>query len=397
MMEFWRSLAGSMQVELTSADPAGAMLAMQRNGIEAEYVEKLQDLQISFRIHRRDYPKLQRLAHSRADTLRIIERSGIYWRLYGLRKRPVLIIGLLIMLLFSLWVPGRIFFVQVEGNASIPARQIAEAAAQCGITFGASRREVRSERMKNALMEAMPQLSWAGINTSGCTAIITVREREEAEQQPQNAVISSIVASRDGVIREMTVLRGNALCTTGQAVKEGQVLISGYTDCGISIRATSAAGEIYAETKRFQTAIMPTIFAYRRESTGSEKKYSLIIGKKRINFSNSSGISGTTCAKIYEEKYLTLPGGFVLPVAVAVETWVFYDTQDSPLALADEKLVAYTRKYLTAQMLAGTIESASEQISSEDGILYLEAGYGCFEMIGATRIEENILDYGKND
>ncbi len=396
-MDFWRSLSGTMEVELTSADPAGALLAMQRNAIEAEHIRKDHELQISFLIRRHDFSKLQQLAHNRADTLRIVKKSGIYWRLYALIKRPVLTIGLLIMLLFTLWVPGRIFFVQVQGNTAIPARQIAEAAAQCGITFGASRRDVRSEKMKNALMEAMPQLSWAGINTSGCTAVITVRERASATQEQIDNVVSSIVAVRDGVIRDMTVLRGSALCVTGQAVKKGQVLISGYTDCGISIQATCAAGEIYAETKHSQTVLMPTNFAYRSEKRTYEKNYSLIIGKKRIFFSNNSGISDTSCAKIYEEKYMTLPGGFILPIAVAVETWIYYETEDRSIALSEDMLVLYSKRYLTTQMLAGRIESASEQLMSQDGVLYLDGDYGCCEMIGVTRIEENILDYGKND
>lgn len=396
-MEFWHSLSGTMQVELTSADPAAALLAMQKHGIEVRKIEKNEELTLTFQIDRRDYSRLYQLAQTRSDTLRITKKSGLYWTVTGLKKRPVLVLGMLLLLLISWWVPRRIFFVQVEGNTSIPARLIAEKAAECGIVFGANRREVRSERMKNALLEAIPQLSWAGINTSGCTAVITVREREVTEQQKQQAGITSIVAAQDGVIREMTVLRGNALCGTGQAVKKGQVLISGYTDCGICIRASGAAGEIFAETKRVQSAVMPSVFMNRRKKTGEAKKYSLIIGKKRIFFTNSSGISDTSCAKIYEEKYMTLPGGFVLPVAVAVETWIFYDTEEQSHPLAAEILLASSRAYLLDQMRAGTILTASEKIVAEDDSVYLHADYSCYEMIGITRIEENVLDYGKND
>ncbi len=396
-MGFWQSMYGMLQVELTSADPASALFAIQKNGIDLHKIEKTQQLQIRFEISRRDYARLQKLVSSRSDSLRITKKYGGFWTVSALRKRPVLLIGILCLFLVSLWVPGRIFFVQVEGNSRIPARLIAESAAECGITFGANRREVRSERMKNALLEAIPQLSWAGINTNGCTAVITVRERSDVAQQKQEQTVSSIVASRDGVIREITVLRGNALCVTGQAVQEGQVLISGYTDCGICIQATCADGEVFADTKREQTAVMPTIFTNRMSVSGTEKKYSLIIGKKRINFANSSGISDTTCAKIYEEKYMTLPGGFVLPIAVAVETWIYYDTEENPHPLAAEILLAYSRQYLTDQMLAGSIVSTSERLRAGDGILYLDAGYDCYEMIGITRIEENVLEYGEND
>ena len=63
--------------------------------------------------------------------------------------------------------------------------------------------------------------------------------------------------SRDGFIVSATVTRGNFLCRVGQSVKAGQVLISGYTDCGICIQATRAEGEIYAQTSRDFAAVTP--------------------------------------------------------------------------------------------------------------------------------------------
>jgi hypothetical protein len=48
-------------------------------------------------------------------------------------------------------------------------------------------------------------------------------------------------------------------------------------------------------------------------------------------------------------------------------------------------------------MLAGSIVGALEQPCFKDGVLYLKALYDCYEMIGITRIEENVLEYGEND
>lgn len=396
-MEFWLWLAGTVTAELTSADLYGALHAIQRTQIDIWDMEMTSDLSIRFQLRRRDWKALEKLANSRGEVLRILGRKGLDWRLRQLRKRPVLVLGLMSILLFTLWVPGRIFFVQVEGNAHVPTRLIVETAAKCGISFGASRREVRSEKMKNALLEAMPTLSWAGVNTNGCTAVITVRERD-AEQIPQQEnTVSSIVAARDGIIREITVLRGTGACSVGQAVKAGQVLISGYTDCGLCLQATNAQGEIFAETKRFLTALFPGNRTARGKTVSTAEKYTLIIGKKRINFSNSSGISGSTCAKIYEEKYITLPGGFVLPIGIGVETWITYELQPTDPMVNDQALSAYCRQYLIRQMCAGSILLAEEATSSQEDLLTLRGSYRCYEMIGTTKTEENIWDYVEND
>lgn len=394
MMGFSRNFEGIVYVELTSADLFGAMSAFQQVEIPIWDVENISELTIRFYTRRGDWRKLCVLLEKRGEELRVLHRKGFFWTLIGLRRRPVLVLGMLFLLALSLWLPSRVLFVQVQGNTNTDARLIAETAAKCGITFCASRREVRSEKMKNALLEAMPQLSWAGVNTYGCTAVISVRERADEQVETERSKVSSIVAMRDGIIREFTVLQGNGLCVVGQAVKEGQVLISGYTDCGISIQATNAKGEVFAETSREITTIFPTVCNQRAKKLREEKKYSLIIGKKRINFSNNSGISGMGCAKIYEEKFLTLPGGFVLPVAIAVETWTWYESVDTPW---QDDVSSASRQYLLKTMCAGSILLADERFEEYEGLLIMRGSYSCYEMIGITRVEESILDYVEND
>lgn len=395
-MTLWNSLAGMVRLQFTTADVSGLLLAMERGNIILRDVVFLDALTVQFRIYRTDLKKLQRLAADRGEHIRILSEEGIYYSLQGLLKRPVLVTGLLLLILLSLWVPGRIFFVYVEGNQTVPTDKILEQAALCGIDFGASRREVRSERMKNALLEQMPQLQWAGVNTRGCVAVISVREREESTQEGPSCQISSIVALRDGVVREMTVLNGNPVCAVGQAVKAGQVLISGYTDCGICIRAEQAKGEVYAETKRELTAIFPCDYEKRGEICSTQKKFSLIIGKKRINFYNSSGISDGSCVKIYTEQYVTLPGGFVLPVAIVTETWISYAYSDMTYEDPEHIVQPFIQNYLQSTMIAGRVCGSVQTQMRTDDVYRIDGVYSCYEMIGITRPEESLSNYEDN-
>lgn len=392
-MNLWRSLDGAVDVVLTSADIHGAMEQIAKSGIavhEAIYVDQLR---LRFQILGRDKSRLCRLAKQRGDTIEIIHIKGLRYSLKKLAGRPVLVIGLLAIFLFSCWLPSRVLFVQVQGNNLMAGKQIIEQAKACGISFGASRREVRSEKVKNALLKAMPQLQWVGVNTYGCIAQITVHERNDLKTEQQNMGVSSIVALRDGVIGEMTVLQGNALCHTGQAVKAGQILVSGYTDCGICIRATQAKAEIYGETQRFLSAVFPAEYSHRTTISANTRKYSLIIGKKRINFFKGSGISGDTCAKIYEEKYLTLPGGFILPVALACEQSFEYDIQKETIVTGEGVLSAFAAWYLPSQMLAGEICRSSQVFFESEAFCRLDGIYDCYEIIGVARPEESTKRY----
>lgn len=390
-MDLWQWICGRVLVELISADVQGTLDAIGKAGLILWDVELTDSITARFWIDRGSMETLRSICKIRGEQVRRIKQVSLLWQLRGLRKRPVLVLGLSLLMILSLWLPGKILFVQVEGNMSIPTRKILEAAGECGIVFGASRREVRSERVKNSLLHVMPSLSWAGVNTYGCTAVISVREREETSvTQPTNEV-SSIVASMNGIVEEITVIKGTGLCKPGQAVKAGQVLISGYTDCGLLVQATRAEGEIFARTNRKIRVISPTNAFKRGSELLQKQKISLLIGKKRINLANNSGISGMECAKIYVENYWVLPGGFVLPVALAVETWVSYETESSEWS---PDLQNAAENYLLRQMVSGSIGRIDTAFTEEEGLLILDANCGCYEMIGITRTEERLSEHG---
>lgn len=388
----WRSLNGTVKIQITSADPAGVICSLYGNGIPVENVHYVDELTFQCQVQRQYTKRVIALVDRRSDQWKILSHKGIFWSIQRLINRPVLVAGVLIFILLTVFLPTRIYFFRVEGNTSVPDKYILELASEYGISFGAVRREIRSEQVKNALLHAIPQLEWVGINIAGCVATISVRERQVGEPAQPVRGISSIVAIRDGVVQEVTVTGGSAACKVGQAVRAGQVLISGYTDCGLSIRAERAKGEIYATTNRQMTFILPENFVQRGHRVSQNQRFSIIIGKKRINFYQDSGNLDATCVKMYEENYVTLPGGFQLPIAIVTETWIDYESA-APAATVEENsrtMSSLAQDYLRSQMVAGTILSKDESFSQQDGFLLLYGKYGCLEMIGQERSEEII-------
>jgi sporulation protein YqfD len=385
-MNLTESINGEVTVEITSADISAVLTALVESNIVLHHVQIISDLTARMVVSRHDFKRLKAILRRRGEVDRIVRRSGIYWGMKNLLRRPVLVIGLCLLAFLALYLPSRVLFIQVEGNSLIPAKLIMEQAQKYGVTFGANRREIRSERVKNGLLGAIPQLQWVGVTTEGCVARIHVRERSEPEQPQQNFAVTSIVASRDGVIKSFTAHRGSALCKVGQAVTKGQVLISGYTDCGLSIRADQAEGEIMAQTNRQISAVTPDFQLTKGSIIRSEKKFSLIIGKNRINFYKDSGILDTTCVKMYSENYMTLPGSFHLPVILLTEEWIYYDFTESETVDAETVLLDFADRYLASQMIAGQILHRSEAV---DGNV-LEGEYACLEMIGQVRYEESL-------
>ena len=151
-MSFWRSLAGTQVIRLTSADPASALRAFQNANVTLLDVMKIDELTWQFEVSRKDGKIVRKLAEKRGDSYLLVKQNGYYWSIVYLYKRPVLVIGMLLMVLFSWWLSGRVLFVRVEGNIQLSDRLIIEEATKCGIYFGASVKDVGSQQTKNSLL-----------------------------------------------------------------------------------------------------------------------------------------------------------------------------------------------------------------------------------------------------
>lgn len=395
-----KSWMGMMTVEFTAGAPEVLLDALTQAGIPLFRVRPVTELTYRLLVRQRDFRELAGIVEHHGGALG--RRFGIgFLRSMGvLVRRPVLVFTCLLLLASSVYLPSRVFFVEVEGNETVPARLILSAAEEQGIGFGSSRKDIRSERMKNALLAAVPQLQWAGINTSGCRAVLSVRERgSEEEILPEPNVVSHLVAHRDGYILSATVTKGTAHCAPGDAVTKGQLLVSGYTDCGICIRASRAEGEIYAQTNRNLRVCMPE--SYVRTGSAGPMRYgiSLIFGKKRINLWKDSRISGVSCGRMYEEYYVSLPGGFLLPVAVCLDRYWEYRMQESvlPESAARQLLGEFSEGYLKQQMIAGRILRTREEFSLQEGNYRMESSSVCTEMIGKAQRDQIGVINGKRN
>lgn len=385
-MNFWQSLHGFVEVELTGADYLTTLKKAGEQGIALYAVTVQSELTVRFRIQREDYEALQALCLKRGDQLRCVHKAGLFWFVCRSMSRPVLVLSVLLILALSAFLPTRILFVQVTGNQRVESARILEAAEEKGIRFFTPRRSIRSEQIKNAMLSTIPELKWVGVNTSGCVARISVQERSLLPDA-EDTQLCSIIAGVDGVILSCTAQQGNLLCSPGQAVQKGEVLISCYTDCGLCIQAVRAKGEVYAQTGRFLTAAAPAEYSEIESVKPGKKRCSLLLGKKRFNFWNNSGIWDSTCGRIYEEYYLTLPGNLRLPIGVAVDTLLNYELsvrEESQEAL----LRQFSERYVLEHMAAGEIISKQEHFTQENGTDQLFVQYTCREMIGRPRLEQ---------
>ena len=374
-MELWWRLRGWRRLRLTSADCTARLREISVQ-IPLEDIAFPEPVTAEFSCLASAAPRIR---VRDGESLQTVQEGGLPRLLKGIRDWRRLAAFVLLLGVLTVLLPTRVWFFRVEGNGDLPERYILEQAAACGVRFGASRRALRSEQVKNRLLGAIPELRWAGVNTQGCTAVISVALRDTGEAE-QAALPGDIAAVCDGVVTEVYSRTGTAAVKPGQAVREGQVLISGATDLGRTLRLDRAEGEVYGLTRRELETVLPGKTLQLQPTGRVVRKFSLLIGKKYVNFSNDSGIFGGTCVKMRTVNYLTLPGGFRLPAALVTETYLLCEAEEVPRQDVSE-LEAAARRVVRDRMVAGVIlEADLEQEGNR-----LRAVFECRELIGAFR------------
>ena len=384
-----KSMGGQIRFIITSADIPGALQLLTDHNIILTDIHAESDLSVRITASKRDFQKGKDLLEKRGDRCEAASKYGLYWTLLTLKSRWLFVSGCLLILLLSIFIPSRLYFFKVTGNQQIPDLWILENAEACGLTFGCNRAAMKSEKLKNNILERIPELDWVGITTAGCVATIEVREKTLDDKTENNDYyVSHIVAACDSVVENITVINGTALSKPGQAVEKGQILISGYENCGFILKASRAQGEVYGKTIRTLSLYTPLERLHRGKKVYSEKKYSLQIGKNIINFSKDSGISPSGCVKMNSRKYLSLPGGFQLPIALVCQELCYYDTVISETQDDLQWLEKAGTQYIISQMNAGEILLEQTTLMHTEEFYGLKGLYACREEIGKTKIEE---------
>ena len=166
---------GKVALEITSADREGTLRRLETSQITLYHVEDVGQLVLRLCVDRRDLRRVRTILRDRGDQVRIRWGRGIYRSLSCMIRRPVLMAGCTILLGLTIYLPTRVLIFEVEGAREVPARRIIAEISSHGVGYGTSRREIRSEQVKNSLLQAIPDLQWVGVNTYGGRAVICVK------------------------------------------------------------------------------------------------------------------------------------------------------------------------------------------------------------------------------
>lgn len=277
-----------------------------------------------------------------------VERSfGIPALFLRLLRRPGLLIGGVLGVLLLFLSCRFVWAVEVTGNETMSTDEVRELLRACDFGVGSYLPDVKVPALENRVLISTDRISWISINLFGTVAHVQVMERREGQDAAEDGgTPAHLVAARDGQIEYFELFRGVRAVVTGQAVRAGDVLVSGIIEGaeGEAPRYTRAAGKVFARTERTLSFVVPYAWEEKQAARGKICAISLNFFDFFLKiFENSGNVDGS-CDIMKDEKVLPSFGKHPIPVSLLVTKAVPYElvartrTEEQALALAYEML-----------------------------------------------------------
>lgn len=243
-------IKGQLQIEISGAHPERLINLALREGIALSDVQHQAAGTVSCRILLADIYRLRGLTRTAQCRLHIVGRRGLPFKLAFMRKRPLLLVMMLLGTLLLAFASSIAWQVEVTSPYELSSEDkalVGELAEQAGILAYHSRWLMDLDGAEQYILSNFHQLIYAEIYSRGSSLMIHVVKRVDAPKDAQTDSAGNLVASAAGVICDVLVRRGTAAVAPGDVVEAGQVLIYSYFGNSLVAADGIVTATIYAE------------------------------------------------------------------------------------------------------------------------------------------------------
>jgi len=199
------------------------------------------------------------------------EAAGLSAAALRLKKRPGILIGIVLMAVCMAVLPRFIWRVDIVQAGPYHA-DIASYLSESGYRAGTLRTGVDAKALESALLERYPQIAWFHVYVVNSTLVVEVTQ---GVAQPDAAAqkAGSLYAAEDGILHSIRVNAGTPLVKPGAVVRRGDELIRGEERSSDgTVVPVRADGVVLARCWKSFTVTLPMVEIQSTE-TGRETSF----------------------------------------------------------------------------------------------------------------------------
>ena len=385
-------LRGSCTVSIPAIHRTAAMNLCMQMGLQYTAFLWCEDGSVHFSCTASSARRFLAACRKRDIEVEILAYRGLPQLLKRMTERSGLIAGAVLAMALIILSGLFVWDVQVSGNVDLTEGEVIEELRKCGFGVGSYLPALRVREIENRVLMASERIGWLSINTEGTVARVQIIEHVsgENEEEEESSVMrpANLVATRDGQIEYLELYRGNSVVTSGQAVKAGELLVSGLYDSQTgSFRYTRAAGRVMARTERKVEVEIPLLY----EEKVYDEPYLLQVELHFFDFSykifKNSGNSDMLCDIIKYNSCLGQLGRNRLPLSLSRTEARPYSLEQRERTEEEALELCYEQLSQELSALSGEVQLLQKEIVTEmrgDSVVLI-CTLTCIENIAAVQ------------
>ncbi len=385
-------LFGYRRISAKAPNAADLLNLCMEEGIDYSDFCGEADGSVSFSCFLPSAKRLLKAAEARGVPISTVRVGGLPVQLWRRRSRAGLLLGGLCAIILFVLSGLFVWDVRVMGNETLSASEVRRELEACGFGVGSYLPRVDTDVLENRVLLSSDRIAWISVYMEGTVARVQVVEQvarpAEEAKRPAN-----LVAKRDGQIEYVRLYRGSCEVKVGQAVRTGDLLVSGvYDSQTVGCRFTRAAGNVMARTEHTLRVEIPLSYVEKRYTHTQKGAIWLNFFQKNVKIFKSTGKEDGECDIIESVKSFSGFGQYEIPVSLTVEQRRYYEevavtrTEQEALELAYAELACAIEALGDVQLLRKEITT-----SFSEEALILECTVVCIEDI-AEQVEFDVSE-----
>ncbi|MBQ7986654.1 MAG: sporulation protein YqfD [Clostridia bacterium] len=277
----------------------------------------------------------------------ILKKCGLWFWIK--RTRKTFLYGMIIFLVLLTLSSQFIWDIRYVGVENTDMEKLEEATRKAGLKQGMLKANIKSGyEMKDIILNNTDNIAWAWVYVKGTVAVVKIRENIIPPEVFDPDVPCDIVASRSGLIKSITTIRGKCIATENQMVAPGDTIISGTYEfedkTGYQVHAS---GIVKAQTEHIRSGVYKQVYCYKKYTGRKRHKVRIRLFGLDIPLYIKDDISFELCDTTEKDYDLKIAGNY-LGIGISVKTAKEYIEEKEPISF--ESTVDFAQKELEKEI-----------------------------------------------
>ncbi len=332
----WLFYKGYVIIQIEGVYPERLVSLLEGEGVLVWDLRRIDRRTLVLTMAAGDLRRLHRLHRRCRCRVRILKKGGGPFRLKGLWKRRLLILGMGCTLALALWASRRVWFVEIKGCERMDEAVLRQALQEQGLYPGQDLHGLILSDVGDFVAARYDELAFVELHVDGIFLRVRAREAMAEGERLDLTVPCDVISTREGIVTKVSVYGGRAQVKVGDRVKKGQLLISGQVTARDESMTyvTHAYGEVLAAVL-YRAQVEAPQTAVEWAETGQSAPYAALCWGDRTLLERACPFADADL--VTEEKETSL-GPW--PLRVWGGTWREKVKKERPLTEAERKEAA---------------------------------------------------------